>query len=207
MKKWIALLSALLMLVTMMPAVSAEDDKYNDSDIDWSEHTVHEYSNDCDRSCNVCGALRPVEELTHSYIAATCTAPATCTVCGATEGEALGHTYDDDTDPTCNVCGEEREIESPNAADYVYSVAGNVALITGYVGNGGAITVPNKLGGYPVVSIGEKVFRNNDSITSVVIPDGVLTIGEDAFYNCNNLMAVTLPEGLTTIVQYAFYSC
>ena len=40
---------------------------------------------------------------------ATCTAPKTCSKCGATEGEALGHTYFDDCSAICEVCGYERE--------------------------------------------------------------------------------------------------
>ena len=41
---------------------------------------------------------------------ATCTAPKTCSKCGATEGEALGHTYFDDCSAICDVCGYEREV-------------------------------------------------------------------------------------------------
>ena len=44
----------------------------------------------------------------HSYADATCTAPKTCTKCGATEGQAAGHTYADATctaPKTCTKCG------------------------------------------------------------------------------------------------------
>ncbi len=44
---------------------------------------------------------------THSFAAATCTAPKTCTVCNATEGSALGHTFTAatcTTPKTCSVC-------------------------------------------------------------------------------------------------------
>ncbi|MBQ5866722.1 MAG: hypothetical protein IIW56_08625 [Oscillospiraceae bacterium] len=43
----------------------------------------------------------------HEFAAATCTAPSTCTLCGETEGEALGHVWMAATceDPkTCEVC-------------------------------------------------------------------------------------------------------
>ena len=40
----------------------------------------------------------------HNWVAATCVAPKTCSVCGTTEGEALGHSYKDDV---CTVCGQE----------------------------------------------------------------------------------------------------
>ena len=35
-----------------------------------------------------------IEKTAHDWNDATCTAPKTCKVCSATEGEALGHTYD-----------------------------------------------------------------------------------------------------------------
>ena len=47
---------------------------------------------------------------THSFKAATCTAPKTCS-CGATEGNALGHAY---KDGKCSRCGTA----DPNAAKY-----------------------------------------------------------------------------------------
>ena len=44
----------------------------------------------------------------HSWVDADCDTAKTCSVCGATEGEALGHKYDNACDADCNVCGEER---------------------------------------------------------------------------------------------------
>lgn len=41
--------------------------------------------------CNSC--LLTTVDTSHSYAAATCTAPQTCTKCGATTGSALGHDY------------------------------------------------------------------------------------------------------------------
>ncbi len=65
---------------------------------------------------------------THTWINATCTAPKTCSVCGATEGVALGHTDSDfivDMEPTvghegrrhkeCTVCGAVLLTESIDA--------------------------------------------------------------------------------------------
>ena len=69
--------------------------------------SAHVYSNTCDTTCNTCGATRSI---THSYSAATCTKPETCTVCGHTQGSALGHTYDHACDTICNTCGATRSI-------------------------------------------------------------------------------------------------
>lgn len=47
----------------------------------------------------------------HTWVEATCTEPKTCSVCGATEGEALGHEWLENTPnyqqaKTCSRCGE-----------------------------------------------------------------------------------------------------
>ena len=39
---------------------------------------------------------------THEWTEATCTSPKTCSICAATEGDALGHTF---TNGECNYCG------------------------------------------------------------------------------------------------------
>ncbi len=93
--------------------------------------------------------------------------------------------------------------------DYFYIVSDGVATITGYIGAGGAITIPSTLGGYPTVHIGNQAF-NNDSghlITSVIIPNSVTTIGNYAFAYCTSLTSVTLPNSITTTGDYTFYYC
>ena len=47
---------------------------------------------------------------THSYTAATCTAPKTCKGCGATSGKKLGHTYSNACDKSCNRCKATRTV-------------------------------------------------------------------------------------------------
>ena len=49
--------------------------------------------------------------------------------------------------------------------------------------------------------------RYRESITKVVIKDGVTTIGNWAFSECNNLTSVVIPDSVTTIGAYAFYAC
>ena len=63
-------------------------------------------------------------EHTHEWTDADCVAPKTCSICGATEGEALGHSMNDATctlPATCSVCGEtegEANGHSPAEDDY-----------------------------------------------------------------------------------------
>ncbi|MCD8389405.1 MAG: leucine-rich repeat protein [Oscillospiraceae bacterium] len=46
-----------------------------------------------------------------------------------------------------------------------------------------------------------------ESITAVVIEDGVASIGNCAFYYCSNLTSVTIPDSVTSIGYEAFYEC
>ena len=58
-------------------------------------------------TCSECGATEG-ELAAHVWKDATCEAPKTCGTCGATEGEALGHRFDPptcDVPATCMVCG------------------------------------------------------------------------------------------------------
>ena len=106
-KRLIALLMAALMVCALMPVVSADDSGYNDTIIDWSEHTTHVYDSDCDRSCNVCGALRVTN---HNYTSAVTTEPSctvegvrtyTCSICGDSYTESIATLNHDWTDATC----------------------------------------------------------------------------------------------------------
>ena len=98
-------------------------------------------------------------------------------------------------------------VEEPENTDYTYTVENDEATITGYTGNGGAITIPSTLGGYPVVTIGDCAFEDCSSLTAAVIPDSVTTIGYNAFKWCSELASVTLGKNVTTVGSYAFYDC
>ena len=60
---------------------------------------------------------------------------------------------------------------------------------------------------YQVTAIGESAFNNCDSLSSVIIPEGVTAIGKRAFNDCATLNSVVIPEGVTTIGVEAFWGC
>ncbi len=94
------------------------------------------------------------------------------------------------------------------SGDYVYALTDNgAAVITDYNGNGGEVTIPANIDGYPVISIGDRAFTDCISLNSVTIPDGVTVIGFGAFDSCSNLKSVTIPDSVTVIDEWAFSAC
>jgi len=75
-------------------------------------------------------------------------------------------------------------------AQFTTGTASGQIIITGYTGSGGAVSIPSRINGLPVASIGFEAFLNATSLTSITIPDSVTTIGEYAFYNCPNLRGI-----------------
>ncbi|MBE6555028.1 MAG: hypothetical protein E7663_02170 [Ruminococcaceae bacterium] len=93
MKKLTLILLSILMIVTLAAC--------------GSKCEQHVYDDCADTECNVCGETR---DSMHTWTEADCTTAKTCTVCGATEGSALGHKPAEDdgnclTAITCSVCG------------------------------------------------------------------------------------------------------
>ena len=50
-------------------------------------------------------------------------------------------------------------------------------------------------------------FMSCESLTEIVIPDGVINIGYQAFMSCWNLTSVTIPDSVTNIDANAFFDC
>lgn len=79
--------------------------------------------------------------------------------------------------------------------------------IAGYHGTAWELVIPQELNGYQVVTIKGRVFTNNDSLITVVIPDSVTSIEDYAFSSCDMLRNVTLPRSLKIIGAHAFSYC
>ncbi len=58
-----------------------------------------------------------------------------------------------------------------------------------------------------VTSVGEKAFKQNFMLKSVVFPDSVMSIGKGTFKLCKALTSVVLPKGITEIPDEMFYAC
>ena len=95
--------------------------------------------------------------------------------------------------------------------DFEYTLySDGTAEITDYKGSAAEVTVPAKVGGATVTSLGTdeaEPFRDNEALRSVTVSEGIQKIGAAAFSGCKKLTSVSLPESVTEIGSSAFYLC
>ena len=125
---------------------------------------------------------------------------------GAYSDSATEVTDPANTDYHMNTFVEIKAGETP-IDSFTYEINGESVTITGYTGNEASVVIPNEIEGKPVTAIGKAAFSQNNTLTSVAIPDSVTSIGEFAFYDCGRLSSVTFEEGsrLSSIGDSAFY--
>ena len=91
---------------------------------------------------------------------------------------------------------------------WTYSIANDVATVSGVSFETTNLTIPSTLGDKPVTGFTAATFKGQERAVRVTIPDSVTAIPAEAFLNCVNLKAVTIQgEGLKTIGATAFKGC
>ena len=99
---------------------------------------------------------------------------------------------------------------SDQGLDYYLESDGGAAVCCDYEDRSklsGVLTIPSKIDGYPVTSIGEAGFAECTNLTEVIIPEGVTTLSHMPFYGCTKLKRVSLPSTLKYIGPEAFRFC
>lgn len=122
-----------------------------------------------------------------------------CTGCNAAK-DKVAHTANSYNN--CTVCGTP--LSATPGVIYDISADGTYAEVIGYNGTATKIKIAEEYKGLPVKTIYKEAFRDNQNITSVVIPDSVTTIGNLAFCGCSNLSSVVLGKNVETIEAQAF---
>lgn len=84
--------------------------------------------------------------------------------------------------------------------DTAYSVTGVGKAV-------GDVVIDDYYRGKPVLSIGERAFKDSKKVTSVKVGKNVSVINDGAFYGCSSLKSIELPEDLMYIGESAFQSC
>ena len=87
-----------------------------------------------------------------------------------------------------------------------YFISGSTVTITGYSGTAEELNIPAYIGDCAVRYVADKAFYNNDTITSIILPETLVEIGASAFCFCENLSYAQIPSG-TTIGSWAFAWC
>ena len=90
--------------------------------------------------------------------------------------------------------------------DYIVTDSGEVE-ISRYLGNDSSFTIPARIDGRKVVSIGRNAFKEEKHIKSVIIPTTVESIGMEAFASCDSLTSIRIPGSVKQIGYASFYNC
>ncbi len=93
-----------------------------------------------------------------------------------------------------------------NQGDYQFITANGVNYLVNYVGTDIKITLPASYNGQNY-RIKDYAFYCCESLTEVIIPNGVTSIGEYAFAYCRSLTSLTIPDSVTSVDNSAFYCC
>lgn len=90
----------------------------------------------------------------------------------------------------------------------VYSIyENNTVVITGRQVDYSELTIPDEIGGRPVVEIGENAFAEDETLTLLTLGKNVKKIADNAFSECVYLARVEAFESLKMIASGAFYGC
>lgn len=64
-------------------------------------------------------------------------------------------------------------------SSFEFTVFNGTATVTSYTGSGGAVRVPDTLGGAPVTAIGDGAFADRDDLQTLIFPDTVTEFGAE----------------------------
>lgn len=79
-------------------------------------------------------------------------------------------------------------------------------ILTSYKGDGSDVVIPESVQNYIVTAIGNDVFKDNENIKNVTLPETVNYFGSDVFRN-SSIVSVNIPENLRIIPSYSFNNC
>lgn len=141
-------------------------------------------------TCSKCGAVtyQQIPMKAHSYQAATCLTPKTCTGCSRTEGAALGHSYD--ANHLCTRCGVKDTDISPESmpVDFVATIRSDESVPL----SGVTVTIYTEASG------------SNSVGSGVTDQNGRTTIALSAGSRNYTVKLSNVPEGYQAQESYSF---
>lgn len=101
--------------------------------------------------------------------------------------------------------------ETDDTGMWEYQIIGEGVELTGYCGSNEDVYIPNEVtkgeNEFPVLKLGDNLFKGNTALNSVTLGEGITEIGDSAFEGAENLTCIVTPESLTTIGKRAFAGC
>ncbi len=96
-----------------------------------------------------------------------------------------------------------RQVEQP----YLYIAGAEGATLSGYLGFGDTLTIPDTLGGLPVTAVEAGAFHGDTRLVKVEFPGTLTAVGSDAFSACPNLQLAVVDGALAVLGDRAFRDC
>ncbi len=94
------------------------------------------------------------------------------------------------------------------SGDYRYVLLEDgTAELAQYIGKASSPSIPSKLDGYTITSIGKLSFAWFYSLTSLTIPDSITSIRDNAFFCCESLSSVTIGMAVEYVGGNPFANC
>ena len=146
-----------------------------------TDKAAHDYDDDADTTCNVCGYVRTVTPPAHEHRYGDWSKDGTnhwheCTDADCPEQsesikDKAAHVYDDDADTTCNVCGYVRTVTPPEIVP-VSQITLNKAETSISVGNSETLTATVAPENAAIKAL---TWASSDEDVATVAPDGTVT--------------------------------
>ena len=96
-------------------------------------------------------------------------------------------------------------VNEDDGIPYTYVILDDGTVeIRSYTGHRRYITIPDRIEGRVVSSIGDFAFENCSALRQINLPEGLVNIGMGAFSGCSQLSSVAIPDGVTYIGSQAF---
>lgn len=88
----------------------------------------------------------------------------------------------------------DKDTSANPVSDFQYTENQDGSItISDYVGTSQNVVIPAQIHGKKVTEIDIWVFRYNDTLVSIELPDSITSIYDSTFANCYNLRSVVLP--------------
>lgn len=91
--------------------------------------------------------------------------------------------------------------------DFKYNIYTEYVALTEYIGSSSSVNIPEKIEDKPVLVISEECFAENETITSVNIPDTLFRVDTSAFEDCTNLQRIKFSKIMTSFPQDMCSGC